>query len=289
MKKKANMFKYVSLIMLTLTLLLQSVASYAEGAILFVSPHRVVIEPKERTDVVSIANQSDRERKYEMIAVDQVMNENGVTQRKDTFQYSAKRMLRFVPQRVTLKPGERQIVRIMARRPADLDDGDYHSHLLFREVPNKDETAELAGKQSDVQVKTGAAAKTLSFNIGTYFGVAIPIIVQKGEIESGIEMGQIEVAPRSDGKVLFASVPFIRSGNSEASGFLKVYIQDASGEAISSQVVWVRVYREVDQIVRKVNVKLPEVIPPGAKVKFDLYETDDDQAPLISSQIVDLN
>ncbi|MEC9290974.1 MAG: fimbria/pilus periplasmic chaperone [Pseudomonadota bacterium] len=283
------MLKKITLVALALVTLCSATASYAEGAILFVSPHRVVIEPKERTDVVSIANQSDRERKYEMIAVDQVMNENGVTQRKDTFQYSAKRMLRFVPQRVTLKPGERQIVRIMARRPADLDDGDYHSHLLFREVPNKDETAELAGKQSDVQVKTGAAAKTLSFNIGTYFGVAIPIIVQKGEIESGIEMGQIEVAPRSDGKVLFASVPFIRSGNSEASGFLKVYIQDASGEAISSQVVWVRVYREVDQIVRKVNVKLPEVIPPGAKVKFDLYETDDDQAPLISSQIVDLN
>ena len=283
------MFKKITLVALALVTLCSTTASHAEGAILFVSPHRVVLEPRERTDVVSIANQSDRERKYEMIAVDQVMNENGVTQRKDTFQYSAKRMLRFVPQRVTLKPGERQIVRIMARRPADLDDGDYHSHLLFREVPNKDETAELAGKQSDVKVKADSGAKTLSFNIGTYFGVAIPVIVQKGQVESAISMGQIEVAPRSDGKVLFASVPFTRTGNAEASGFLKIYIQDATGEAISSQVVWVRVYREVDEIIRKISVNLPETIPSGSKVKFDLYATDDDKSPVISSQIIDLN
>lgn len=280
------MFKKLVFTLLTLTLLVQSSAVYADGAILFVSPHRVVIGSGDRTDVVSIANQSDRERKYEMIAVDQVMNENGTTQRKDTFPYSAKRMLRFVPQRVTLKPGERQIVRIMARRPADLDDGDYHSHLLFREVPNKNETAELAtGSTPSVKVE---GKKTLSFNIGTYFGVAIPVVVQSGEVQSSLEMGQIEVAPRSDGKVLFAMIPFERAGNSEASGFLKIHVQDAEGEAISSQVVWVRAYREVSNITRKISVNLPETLPLGSKVKFDLYANDQDDSPVISSQVVDL-
>lgn len=283
------MFKSVLYVLAVTASVMVSPLSFAEGAILFVSPHRVVLSPDERTDVVSIANQSDRERKYEMIAVDQVMNENGVTQRKDTFQYSAKRMLRFVPQRVTLKPGERQVVRIMARRPADLLDGDYHSHLLFREVPNKDKTAELAGKGVADDAVDAAKDKTLSFNIGTYFGVAIPVIVQSGQVESSLAMGNVALAPRLQADApLFAMVPFTRSGNAEASGFLKIHVLDAAGTSVSSQVVWVRAYREVDAMTRRIQVALPQDMPTNAKLRFDLFASDIEGAKQLASQTVEL-
>ena len=154
------------------------------SSLLFVAPHRAIITPGERTTEVTVANHSDYKRRYEITMIDSVMTETGATKRVNTFEYSAKRMIRYVPRSVELAPGERQTVRLMVRRPKDLADGDYHSHLLFREKAVEEEAA------------PGGENQKFTFQVGAQYGVAIPVIVQQGTIESAVEVGAVKKGDR---------------------------------------------------------------------------------------------
>ena len=48
---------------------------------------------------------------------------------------AAQEMILYAPRRVTLPPNQPQAIRISARAPEGLADGEYRVHLLFRAVP----------------------------------------------------------------------------------------------------------------------------------------------------------
>ena len=232
-----------------------------ESSILFVAPHRLVIDPSEKVEVLNVANKSEETHRYDLTLIDQVMNENGMTLRKDTFDYSAKRMIRFVPKRFTLKPGERQVVRVMVKRPDDMTDGDYHSHLLFREVPlsvqdKQTLKAERAEQNND---------KKVSFEIRALYGVAVPIVVQQGKIESDMAMGDASIVPATDKEPAALSISFNRTGNSEAAAQISAsFVKDGTTEAVQLiEPVWIRIYREVSGVTRKIPLK---DLPAGIKL-----------------------
>ncbi|TVQ85609.1 MAG: hypothetical protein EA357_00350 [Micavibrio sp.] len=221
----------------------------SEGSILFVSPHRVDFSPDGRVETLNVANKSDITRRYDLQIIDQVMTEEGTTVRMDDFPYSAKDMLRFVPKRFTLEPGERQTVRVMVRRPAGLPDGDYHSHLLFREVPLR--TQERPATATATQ--RGAV-----FEIKALYGVAVPIVVQNGAVHSAMNIGSVARGKDEHGRDVL-TVRFNRSGNAEASALLSAVHRKGDGTdvpVITEQ--WVRIYREVDHITRNIVLRPPE-------------------------------
>lgn len=257
--------KYAVTTMCSLAVLGGMGVSYVKAqnsTILFVAPHRIVIAPNEKIQVINVANKSDATRRYAISKVDQVMNDKGLTEQKETFDYSAKRMIRAVPARFTLKAGERQTIRVMARRGKDLMDGDYHSHLLFKEVPltNKDK-AELEKDAQEAQkkvpqeaIKPGGA----SFEIQALYGVAVPIIVQHGHLSAHIEMTSAQILRPEEGQGYLLDMNFERSGNAEAAGFLSAeYVGNGQTvDLVPKQ--WVRMYREVDTISKSLKVKFPE-------------------------------
>ncbi len=220
-----------------------------QGSILYVSPSRVVIDPSEKIQTLTVSNRSNVERRYDISVIDQTMTEQGITQRVDTFDYSAKRMLRFVPKRFTLKPGERQIIRVMVRRPGDLTDGDYHSHMLFREIPvqNKSPDQLLTGNQN-----SGKA----SFEIKTLYGLAVPVVVQQGTIQADMQMVDAQILKNPSGPVLAISMQ--RQGNAEAARYVTADRIGADGQRqplMPGQ--WVRMYREVSQVSKMIEMNAP--------------------------------
>lgn len=220
-----------------------------EGSILFISPHRVDIPPDGRIEELNVANKSDVPRRYDLQIINQVMTENGTTERRDTFEYSAEKMLKFTPKRFTLEPGQRQVIRVMVRRPKDLADGDYHSHLLFREVP-------LRNQERD----TGAdgSGQKASFEIQALYGVAVPVVVQHGTVSSEMGIVTTELVRDERGNPALGVV-FSRSGNGEAAALLSIVHRLPGKEdvpVVTEQ--WVRIYREVDQIRRLVGFTPPE-------------------------------
>lgn len=249
----------------------------SEGSVLFVAPHRLIVKPDETVGVLNVSNKSDKPRRYDLTIVDQVMDTTGVTQRKDTFEYSAKRMAKFVPKRFTLEPGGRQTVRVMITRPADLKDGDYHSHLLFREVPlsTKDK------KQLEAERKD--AGQGVSFEIRTLYGIGVPMIVQHGKVEEDIELGEAKVRTGEGGKTL--EIAFRRLGNSEAAGKLSVDYVGAGKEPVAViDPQWVRIYREVDAITKTFSLNLPEDAA-GGKLVITLVKDETDPAGTVSKEI----
>ena len=265
--KLSNWFKILTL----LTVVGGGLALEASASsLLFISPHRAVISSGERATEVTVANQSDYKRRYEITLIDSVMTETGATKRVDTFEYSAKRMLRYVPRSVELAPGERQVVRVMVRRPRDLADGDYHTHMLFREQQVEQPAQEAEGDNK------------FSFEVGARYGVAIPIIVQSGTVESDVSFG--DVAAQAEPKAL--QVEFKRSGNAEANGYLRVFKVTEAGEEAASSPMWVRIYREVDMVKRAVSL-LPEVSAEGEFI-LRLYVAPEPGAEIIAEKKVTL-
>ena len=217
--------------------LLMVSASVSADALLFVSPLRVEMKPGEDSAVITITNKSDTTRRYKVEMTDQVMNAEGVVETAETFPYSSKRMLRFMPRRVVLEAGQRQVVRVMARRPADLPDGDYHTHLLFEEEqPAATASAGVSGTE---------AAKGLTFALGTTYGVAIPLMVQHGVVSSSIALTDARLKQTVEGKPTDVLAAFHRGGNAEASGMVTV----TSGDTNLVTPRRVRLYREVDDVV----------------------------------------
>lgn len=247
------------------------IAQGNESSILFVAPNRVTVAPNEEIAVVNVSNRSGEARRYDLAVVDQTMNSEGMTRRVDDFPYSAKRMLRFQPKRFTLQAGERQVIRIMARRPAELAAGDYHSHILFREVP-------LAIQDKKTLENTGADAtgdNKVQFEIRTLYGVAIPVVVQHGEIVSDIELLDASFVPAADGMPAHIAVDLKRTGNAEASGIVRVRFERAGQEPVLlNGDQWVPIYREVDTVTRRVPLtKMPaDQSLKGGKIVIELFK-----------------
>jgi hypothetical protein len=239
-------------------------SAQAQSAILYVSPNRVTLAPQTDIAVLNVSNQSDEERRYDLTMVEQIMTNEGMTARVDQFEYSAKRMLRFVPKRFTLKPGERQTVRVMAKRPANLEDGDYHSHLLFREIPvGKQTKEELQAERSD--------ENKAQFDIRAVYGVAVPIIVQKGTLSSEMHLGNASYVPAADGAPAHLAVELLRSGNAEASSRLLAVYHPASGEdVVLADNLWIPIYREVDNVTKRFPLDKISNGLSGGKVSLTL-------------------
>lgn len=229
-----------TMVLATLTFAPQDTRAQSEGSILFVAPHRVDIGPEERVSVLNVANKSNIKRRYYIQMIDQVMDENGSTRRvEDDFEYSAQKMLRFTPKRFTLDPGQRQIVRIQVRRPKDLGDGDYHSHLLFREVPLKTED------RSGVQASAGKA----SFEIKALYGVAVPVVLKNGDVNSTMSINSVGIQKNEQGLPVLA-LQLQRTGNAEASALLKVVHRKNGQDTDIITPQWMRMYREVENVSR---------------------------------------
>ncbi len=98
-------------------------------------------------------------------------------------------MITYAPRRVTLAPNQPQAIRIGVRPPADLPDGEYRAHILFRAIP-------------DATVPAPAAAgptQGVSIALTPIYGVTIPIIVRKGSLKvtaaiSGIQKVRVDPA-----------------------------------------------------------------------------------------------
>lgn len=258
----------------------KSFAQQTEGSVLFVAPHRLIIEPTDKVDIISVTNKSDRPRRYDLTLVDQVMGSDGVTTRKDTFDYSIKRMVKYVPKRFSLQPGERQTVRVMVSRPKDLADGDYHSHLLFREVP-------LSVKDKEqLKDERKEAEKTVSFEIRTLYGIAVPVVVQTGKIDGNLTMGDPVLGMTKDGKQHVLNIDFSRSGNSEAAGKVNAqYVVDGKEPVPVIEAQWVRLYRETEKVSKQFVMSNMPADAKGGKIVVYMMRDENDEAKTDKKEI----
>ena len=114
-------------------------AAPAEAGVgdLLVAPTRIILDGRRGTEIV-LNNVGDEPATYRISVEFRRMTADGqlVDVSEPTPQEKAAAdMIVYAPRRVTLAPHEPQSIRIAARPPQGLPDGEYRVHLLFRAIP----------------------------------------------------------------------------------------------------------------------------------------------------------
>ena len=202
---------------------------------LLVAPTRLVLNGGRGAEVI-LNNIGDEPATYRISVEFRRMNPDGtlaeVVEPSDA-EKTARDMIVYAPRRVTLAPNEPQSIRISARPPQGLADGEYRIHMLFRAIPPAVPVTKAAS----------TAAKGLSFELTPIYGVTIPVIVRLGnlDVQAGISNVRLE---QRDGKPAIAA-DISRSGRRSTFGevrVLKAGVKDPIGVQRA-----VAVYTEVNQ------------------------------------------
>lgn len=268
-------------VFLTFIIMLFVCASFAPSkadTVLFFSPTRVDITDEQPVQEIRVTNMSSIARAYTLSIENLVMSEAGHTMRVDNFDYSAKRMLRFVPRRFDLKPGAKQIIRIMARFPDGTGDGEYHSHIEFLEdVSRREELNRDVEPDNRARMKAQIA-----------YAAAIPVTISKGEIKTDISMAGLSLGQNKDGRPEI-SLDLMRSGNGQGNVFLEAdYIAPDGSEVKAAVRRTIYVYRELDKRNHSIVLELieGEDLKSGGRIRVKLFNRDiSEQDPVDTSFI----
>jgi fimbrial chaperone protein len=153
--------------------LLISIFSINVHANLLISPTFVLFKDRERVKEVVLVNVSDTTNTYRVSLSDMIQDSRGQYEKvtSDNFEYSAASFLRHSPRQVSLKPGERQIIKLVARRNGKMTDGDYRSHLKFTALPTQEFT----------DSKEGSDPTGVNIRLAPVLHYSMPIVLQQGK------------------------------------------------------------------------------------------------------------
>jgi P pilus assembly chaperone PapD len=179
---------------------------------LLVAPTRLILNGGRSAEII-LNNIGEEPATYRISAEFRRMMPDGTLEEvsdPNAAEKAARDMLIFAPRRVTLAPNEPQSIRIAARPPQGLADGEYRVHLLFRAIPPSTPVAEPAS----------APGKGVSFKLTPVYGVTIPVIVRLGNLSVKAAITNVR-AEKRDGKPVIA-VELDRSGERSTFGEVRV-------------------------------------------------------------------
>lgn len=167
--------------MVRIIVVFAALASFFAQANLVIHPIRVQFEPSTRSTEITLLNDSNKTNTYRLEWQEKKAIKGGgyIDLKGDDAKKfpTASAMVRFTPRQVTLKPGERQTVKLSVRRPARLAEGEYRSHLLFKALPPPQML------KSPEDQPSGLA---MQMNVVTSF--LIPVVVQQGAWDAQVSM-----------------------------------------------------------------------------------------------------
>ncbi|MFO7592974.1 MAG: molecular chaperone [Pseudomonadota bacterium] len=156
---------------------------------LMVTPSRVVFEERTRSAQVTLLNKGDETGTFRISFIRRQMTESGrfVEAEEDETGLYSDAMVRYSPRQITLPPGQPQVVRLMLRKPRDLEEGEYRSHMLFQSIPD--------ASKSSLESAMAAEQQGISVEIIPIVGISIPVIVRHGRLESEVRLENPRLIP----------------------------------------------------------------------------------------------
>jgi hypothetical protein len=246
------------------------VGSAVRAAAVAVSPVAVYLDHRERQGTITLFNPGIRpeEVQIEFGFGYPISDERGevtvpVQPQAPAGEPSAVPWLRAFPQRVRLEPGQRQVVRVMARPPADLPVGEYWARALIR---SRGGVAPIEEQRGDVAVQ-----------IDVETVVVVAVNYRNGDVRTGLEVlaARAEVDGASDRAAASASaaearltgpaaarpapppsttveatIDLRRTGNAAFLGRLLVELVDADDRVVGRAEEVLAVYRDLRRRIR---------------------------------------
>ena len=214
-----------------------------------IGPTRLIFVDGGPDQEIYVINQSDREMAYRINVEPRRMAANGRLVRADDLtegETAARDAIIVAPRRITLAPGASRVVRVGVLPLSSQPDGEYRTHLVFRRLPDPDRA-----RRTDDNVTVQAI-----------YGISIPVIIRRGEIESRLSF-ENAVFERS-GQGASVIVDLVRSG--EGSVFGSVIVMAAGWSEPLVQYRGLAVYPEIER--RRVRLPLPADLPETIEIRF---------------------
>ena len=234
---------------------------------LLVAPTRIVLDGRRGTELV-LNNIGEEPATYRISVEFRRMNPDGTlaeVAEPTPQEKAAADMIIYAPRRVTLATHEPQSIRIAARPPEGLPDGEYRVHMLFRAIP----------PATPVAPADGDKPKGLQLRLIPIYGVTIPVIVRLGNLDAKAGIAGVKLETH-DGKPA-VGLELSRSGSRSTFGevrVLKAGIKDPiaiqKGVAVYTEINGRHVAVPVDerfkdQAVGPVTVQYRETYDDGAQ------------------------
>ena len=248
-------------------LLAPFVPAHAE---LMLHPTRIVFDKNARAAQIELINNGSTPASYRISLVNRRMSEAGQFEPAEQAQGGerfADEMLRYSPRQVTLQPGTAQTVRVMLRKPAELAEGEYRSHLQFDKLPEVEGAASIENQ--------GRNATQIGVVLNALVGASVPVIVRHGAMGASVTLGGLALQKDEAGRPQLALV-FGREGGSSVYGDVSVTFTPKNGKVQQlGQVGGIAVY--TPNRVRK--AMLPLQVPAGMALTGGVLEVNYRERP----------
>jgi len=244
---------------------------------LMLYPTRIVFEKNQRAAQIELINNGSKPATYRISLVNRRMTEAGQFEVADTAapdERFANDMLRFSPRQVTLQPGTVQTVRVMLRKPAELAEGEYRSHLQFDRLPDVEGNASIESQ--------GQADKGIGIVLNTLVGASVPLIVRHGSSSAKVSLGHLALQ-RDDAQHPVLKLQFEREGSSSVYGDLNVTFTPRGGKPQTvGEVGGIAVY--TPNRVRSAALQLQ--VPVGLTLAHGTFEVSYRDRPEVGGKLL---
>lgn len=236
---------------------------YAAPAVadLMIMPVRVVFKDRDRMKSITLANTSEKEAIFRFSFYHQKQNENGsyTNLPEAPGPYDLSKMLIFSPRQVDLPARGKQAVRLSVRRPENIPDGEYRTHMRMQRLSGN---AESSGR--------GGPAVGVAINVG----FSIPVMLRKGTYDSTAKISNFKFIPSPDGaKPAKVRFDLNRTGKYSTLGRVLIFWTPVGGK---EQQVGIRnsvnIFPEIN--VRHMDIDLQDAGISGGKLRV-IFEGDD--------------
>lgn len=184
-----------------------------------VSPTRVVLDAGGRGATLTLYNSGASAVTYRIDEVELGLDADGNYRQlaeDETASWAATPYLRYSPRQVTLQPGQRQSVRIIARAPRDLPAGELRSHLSVSSIP-------LVAPVTDTPEQADEAGdnRTVEVRVGLEYRITVPVLLRTGNPQGGSTIAAATLD--SSGSQPALKVTLARTGGRSDYGVVRVF------------------------------------------------------------------
>jgi len=253
-------------------LALAATPAHAVGDLL-VAPTRVVMNGNAGAEVV-LSNIGAQPATYRVTLELRRMNAQGeledVTEAEaNAAEKAALEMIRYAPRRITLPPDQPQSIRITARPGADLPDGEYRVHMSFRAIPEANPIS-----AAPAEPVSGVVVQLIPI-----YGVTIPIIVRKGQLQAEAAIFNPRVVKTGEGSAL--TLEMSRSGAKSIYGELDVFAPGSKSAVYTARGV--AVYPEVPARTLELPLAADQAAKLHGPLRFEYREVPENGGKLIAA------
>jgi P pilus assembly chaperone PapD len=245
-----------ALLLAGITALLLPTRLPAQGVL--VAPHAVIIDHRTRSGSLTLYNPGDQPAEITLSSFfgypvsDSVGGFELRTIEEPAPEYpSAAKWIDAFPKRMLLGPKERQTVRLLARPPAGLADGEYWARLV------------ISAKGGTVPVEGVADSSGVRVALALEIRTIIPLQYRKGRVATGVRTSSLAASVERDS--LAVRLRLDRTGNAAFLGTLRGALVDSTGRVVTSLTTPLAVYYDMEP---RLTAPLPAAGLPAGRYRL---------------------